>query len=1296
MSPGRVGRIALAFAGDSAIIAGARSLPAISVTNDGSAVAAPRFRLSSSDTTVLAIAGGDSLVGRRLGIATLTATLESSLFPTDGPRLAQTIRVVPKTLSVAPGTVRFEAVGDTLSLAVVATDLNGYTIADVPVVWSSLDPAIVRVTGARLTAMRTDSTAVRAVVGGDTVLVPVIVRQRIASYSFPGPLMLLDAIGAETTLVVVGRDARGNAIPNAAPPIWESSDTTRVTVSASGVLRAITNADASLKVYVRARRPDGADSLLVVVDQIARRVVITPASGTTITSLGGKIRLGAFAYDRLGQNVTDGPPHWESRQPDIARSDTSQGLSVYVTGLATGQATIVARVDGAADSVAVTVLNEPSSIVVSPDSSLLRSAGDTLHGVRATVFNAQRDSIPGAAVSWTTPDVAVVRLLPDGGVLALDSGRARVIARITTASGNQLADTAIVAVTNVPALVRMLVASDTLDYLGDTLTVPVRIENARGGVLPSTRVCWTSSAPLIASVFSIGRVTAKAVGTTWIIAASDPVAVRDSMQIVVTNFAASITIDGHAAGAIDTLPAPGAVLPYTATVRSASGATVSGFTQQWNSSAPTVANVGADGVVTATGFGSSLITVRAANVYDTVRVTVRHPSRIQVDRARASAIQFGTLARPMATIGAGAAIALSGDTLFVAPLGSYSEQLSFSSTVMIAGDSSLFLSSGRDPLQLPQLVNASSAAAISARGGALTVSHLVIRNSGNGAAIAATGADVTLGALYVNPGGTATPRGSGIIVTGAPAMVVIDSTRVEGTIGAGIRISGSAGVRLTRNRVTVVIKTGSGAIEDGAGIAVIGGNAPLVSANRVRTADGVALLLSGASNASVASNSLRGERQLVVVNSVSGLTSVSNNNFELSRPSSDPFTGNSTTDGRSGLEVRGSAGVQVTGNSFHDGAATTSLMDAIHLADVRGARLDQNRIIGGRRGIRSERSSWDMLRSRADSIALTIEASGSDTLSLTDDTLSAAGTACVAARNGELTLARVSLSECGAGDSPALGIVGGSLAADLTVIAGTNPRAIVVDSARRASIRRSTVRGPGAATIGIAGNGGIDISADSAIVTNTFVTGYPDRAAIALSGGVVRADSNSVNRSRTGISVKQALVSLDIRDNDLYDADTAALAVVSSAPVNAPGIWWGDGRGPRGTSTATVGDTAVGLIVTTPYRGAPLRSGISGTRMRKLRGDNQVAPQLTALPLPFSVRVTDADGLPVSNKTVTFALPSTSRSDFGGGQKTVNVITNASGIAEATLRLGRNPSDNTVTVTAVGVSDILVFTSTAF
>jgi hypothetical protein len=1294
MAPGRVGNIEFQFAGDSSVVAGSRVLPPITVTNDGAAVPSPRVLLSSSDTSVVAIANGDSLVGRTVGEATITATLASSLFPADGPKLTQHVWVVPKELVVTPSAIHFESIGDTLTLTAVATDAKDSALANIPVKWVSANEAIARINGTRVTALSADSTEIRAIVGWDTVRVPVVVRQRIASYTFPAPLMALDAIGAETTLVAIARDARGFAIANAPAPIWESSDTTRATVSAAGVLRAVANSDASAKVYARARRADGTDSLLVVVDQIATRVVITPANGTTISSIGAKIRLGAFAYDRLGQNVTDGPPHWESLEPMVARSDTSQGLSVFITGLKTGPARIIARTDGAADTVLVQVLNEPTSIVVTPDSTLLRSAGDTLRGVRATVYNGQGDSIPGAAVTWTNPDTRVATLLPNGGVLAVDSGRARIIGRITTSTGSTYADTAIVAVTNSPALARMLVAVDTLIYLGDTVTAPIRIENARGGALPPTRLRWSSSDPLIASVDGSGRVLANAVGSTWIIAASDPPAVRDSTRIVVTNLAASIAINAHQAGAVDTLPTSGTVLPYTATVRNAAGTVVTGFVQQWTSSAPTVATVGQDGVVRATGFGNTLITVRAANVYDTVRVVVRHPSKIWIDQARAGAIMFGTFARPLATLAAGVAMAQPGDTVFVAPNGTYLEHLTIPATLLVAGDSSVFLSSGRNPATLPQLTNQGTTPAIAVTGGSFALSHFVVRNGSDGTAISSSNSDVALNVVYVNPGNAATPRGGGIVVTGAPTSVVIDSASVEGTVGSGIRVSNSAGVRIARSRVNTVRRIGTSALEDGAGIAVLGGASPLVSSNTVRTADGIAILVSGTPNAQVVGNTLRGERQLMLLAGVTGATSVSTNSFDLARPIDDPFTGNSTTDGRAGLEIRSSSSVVVSGNSFHDGAGATSLMNAIHLSDVRAARLDQNKIIGGRRGIVSDRSSWELLRSRADSIALAIETSGSDTLSLTDDTLSAAGTACLGSRRAEVTLTRVTLNQCGVGDMPAVALIGGAIATDLVTISGTNPRAIVVDSARRALIRRTTLRGPNAATVAIAGNGGIDLTADSTTVTNSIVTGFLDRAGVWLNGGVVRADSNTVNRSRNGIVVARALISLDIRDDDLYDADTAALTVLSPTPLSAPGIWWGDARGPRGTSTATVGDTAVGPVTTTPYRASALRSGITAARLRKLRGDLQVAPQQTTLPRPLSVRVTDADGLPVSSKTVTFSLPSSSRSSFGGN-RTVNVITNASGIAEATLTLGKTSSE-TVTVTAGGVSDVLTFTAFGF
>jgi hypothetical protein len=515
--------------------------------------------------------------------------------------------------------------------------------------------------------------------------------------------------------------------------------------------------------------------------------------------------------------------------------------------------------------------------------------------------------------------------------------------------------------------------------------------------------------------------------------------------------------------------------------------------------------------------------------------------------------------------------------------------------------------------------------------------------------------------------------------------------------GYGVRFVDVAGARVMRTSVSGVMTNAGGTPssgEDGAGIAIIGGRGALVSYNVVRTTDGPQILLSATTDASATTNTVSGERQLVRLTGVAGFTTVSDNVFDISRIAAEPFTGNSSTDGRSGLEVSASTGVQIERNRFHDAAGVASQMDAIHLVDARTTRLDANHFVGGRRAVRSERSTWDMLRSRADSVVIAVETLAGDTLTFSDDTLAAASLSCLAMRGTIAQVNRVTLTQCGVGDSPALGIVGGSLIVDGLDVRGTNPRAVRADSAVAVRLRRAVVRGPFAGTVGVGGQAGVELDADSVTVTASLVTGYPDRAGIYLAGKTVRVDSTTVNRVRSGIIVGGSPATIDIRDNDLADADSAALKMRAGAQVAVPGTWWGDGRGPAGTSAATVGDTILGPVVASGYRLVPFRPGSVAALLVSLRGDGQIAPQQTTLPLPFTVRLVDADGLPVKGVAVKFTIPSSSNSTFTNGLKTINVITNDSGIAEATLKLPKFSSTTVVTVTATGVASAVTFTAT--
>ncbi|HEX2718564.1 MAG TPA: right-handed parallel beta-helix repeat-containing protein [Gemmatimonadaceae bacterium] len=1295
MAPVGSERLVVSFVGDSVLVAGTRVAPRVRVTDGGEAVTVPRIRLVSADTSIVGVtAGGDSLLPRRLGTAAITAFVESSLLPSAPPAVTRTAIVVPKTLTLTPGAAQLTAIGDTITLAVTASDAAGSPLGNVPVQWLVSDASRATVVGGRVTAIKAGVVEVRAVhQGRDTARATITVSQQVTRYGFPAGIVTLDAIGAETTLVAVALDANGHPIDGASvAPVWESADTSRLVVQPDGRARAVANGTA----WVRARRPDGrADSTLVAVDQRAVRVSILTPRGTSMSSALDTLTLAARAWDRLDQTVTDVPPRWVSRNTNVVQVDPSQGRTVTATGLNADSTWVVATLDAGADSVKIVVLNEPASVTITPESPTLASANDSLPFF-ATVRNAAGGSVPGAVVTWSTPDLGVAKPIGGGMFVAVDSGVARVIARVTTARGTVVADTSFLTVTNVPALVRMLVANDTLIYLGDTLTPPIRIENARRDPLPRTRVLWQSRPTGIVSVTDAGFVTALATGTTWLIA-SGPVA-RDSMRLTVTNLAASVTIDGLAAGVVDTMTAPGQTLVYTATVRDASGNVVP-FPMVWSSSTEAVVSVN-NGSVTATGFGPAQVVVRAGAVADTASVLVRDATRWIVDVARAGTTQFGTFARPFAKIGMAEPRATAGDTIAVFP-GAYIERLVTNKTITLAGDSTDFLATGRDPLRLPSIVNADGAGAIRLHGGVADIRHLVLKNTSPGPALEATFADVILTNVYVNPGQANTPQGSGIVVSEAKATVRTDSVSVEGVIGYGIRVTNSAGVRIQRARVRGVDAAGTGAVEDGAGIAVLGGRGAIISANNVRTTAGAQVALIGTDGAAAANNRLTGERQLMLVRGATGTTTVTDNVFDLARPADDPFTGNSTTDGRAGLTIVRSTGVQVNRNTFRDAGGSLSLMDAVRVDSSTGLRLEGTHVSGARRAVRATRSSWQLSRVRIDSTAIAIE-SVDDTVTMVDDTLATAGTGCIDAQRASLTATRLVLSGCGTGDRAPLELRAGLLDLDGLTLDGSSSRGLIVTGAARAIVRRATVRGPATSNFG-PGRAALELAADSLVVTGSLVTGYGDRAGIVAGGRYVRVDSSSVNLTRRGVVIDSART-LVVRDADLFDADSAALVVPAGTSVSAPGVWWGDGRGPRGTSPLTVGDTVNGPVSTSGWRVDPLRPGTQAKSIRGLRGEGMQILRSTVSTLPMSVRVTDRDGRPVAGVTVTFKLPNSSAGSFVLNSptgpnvgRTATVTTNSSGLAEVYLKVGSSMSvQYPVTASAPGASPDVTMTAISF
>ena len=1284
LGPAKVEDITLRFIGDSSLIVGGSLAPRVDVLVGGTAMTAPRLRYLSSDSTVVAVsAQGDSLVARRIGSAVITAILEGSMLPKHPPSVTQRIHVIVGGLSADRPQLTLTSLGDTATLGVTAVDVNGFPVEGLSVVWRSSDTTIATINArGRVTARGIGFASLFGIVGIDTVVTALKVEQQIARFTFNPSPVRLDALGAAAVILVAPLD-RNDSLVTGKQLEWTIDDPTIASLDQSGGVVARRNGS------TWARVSDGSkhDSVRVIVDQRAVLVVISAPAGLQIPAVGDSIQLVAVGFDRMSKDVTDSRPTWYSLDPVHAQVDAASG---YVRGVSAGSARIVATQDGAEDTVVVQVTNIPVSLTVIPAEAAMWSVGDTL-ALQATARNS-RGEIVGVTVAWYTNEVTVVRVTDQGRVVALAAGTARVIA---SASG--LADTAVISVTNAPASIDIVPTTVSLSYLGDTLSPDIVVRNARGDLLSRDLVIWSSDAPAVATVSPSGRITAMGAGTTLVRAASG--AVRDSVLVTVTNDPVSIVLSI----ARDTMSAVDQQLLVTSVVRNSSGAIMAGYTPAWTTSNGSVASVSASGLVTATGFGTASIIARAGTVADTAIIDVRNPTIIFVDNSSTVVPAFGTRSRPFARIADGMAIAGAFDTVYVRATGiPYAESVAIPRRIMLLGDSAAYVTNGRDPVRLPSISHDTGSAAITITGGLpVTVRYLTIHHAVDGVAVDARGTDVRLEHVHVNPGFAATV-GSGISVSDAPGFAVIANSTIRAVRGFGIRSSNSAGLQVTD---VTVADVSAAAGTSGAGIQIVRGSGAAVLRAQVRNTTGPQVQVDTVAGVTIANGNFAGRSQLVRLVGLTGSNTVSGNVFNLTRQPGEPLTLGSETDGRSGLEIRQSHHVTVNGNSFFE--TQTAQMDAIRLLNARGTTLGAATILanefqGGRHHVRSLGSTWAMTGARSAWAQVPILSEGADTVSLSSDTLeNAVGGNCISSIGGSsrLTITTSVLRSCTVGGmsigGAAITVAGSGTSLTVTdaILSGANQTAIDF-AGRDLLVRRTRMSGLGNRSVtSFASSAALSASASGSVeIVGNVISDYPGITGLLLADGAIRADSNRITRNGIGLRIL-GWSSTQIRGNDIFGNRSIGVRNDrTNRDLIAEDNWWGDARGPRRTGDATAtGDTAWGRVDYTPYVGPPHNPGSVGAELYTVRGDGQVGPAFSALPLALTVRLVDADNRPVGGIGVTMQIVSGSGSL--GGPTTRTITSDASGLVESQLSLGA-PGQVVIVVTAAGVAP-LTLTATA-
>jgi uncharacterized protein YjdB len=267
---------------------------------------------------------------------------------------------------------------------------------------------------------------------------------------------------------------------------------------------------------------------------------------------------------------------------------------------------------GMTTQVAIQLDPVASGVAVPASLATLTAPGDSLRPGGAVVF-ATGDTIPGLAVTWTTPDTAVARIHDNGYAVAAGEGTATLTGRFGSFSGTVNLDVhfEIGSIEIAPIMVMGLVPDSTVQ-----LTATVR--DTHGNPLPRP-VTWSVADSAVATVDGTGLLRGRAPGNTTVTASSGgkstgiPVAVqpRPATRLTLSPPAAQLVV--------------GDSVKLTAQAFAANGTLLTGRPVTWTSASGAIATVGAGGVVRGRRAGTTWIRAAVETLRDSVRIDVTGP-----------------------------------------------------------------------------------------------------------------------------------------------------------------------------------------------------------------------------------------------------------------------------------------------------------------------------------------------------------------------------------------------------------------------------------------------------------------------------------------------------------------------------------------------------------------------------------------------------------------------------------------------------------------------------------------------
>uniref|UniRef100_UPI00356637D5 Ig-like domain-containing protein n=1 Tax=Gemmatimonas sp. TaxID=1962908 RepID=UPI00356637D5 len=345
------------------------------------------------------------------------------------------------------------------------------------------------------------------------------------------------------------------------------------------------------------------------VESPVAQVELTPTQLTL--AAGGSAVLLAKVRDGSAQLLTDRALTWSSSDPSVA----TVSVAGLVSAVRLGVAQIAVSADGRSATATVNVVARAvSGVQLTPAAPSLLVGGFVQ--LLAVPVDDTGVPLPARELFWVSSDPSVAFVDITGLVNGLSPG----VATITASS--ELRSAAVgVTVLPVPVASVQITPPSASINVGQTTQLSAVSRDSAGGLLGGRVATWSTNAPGVATVSSVGVVLGITPGTATISAIS---AGRTS--------AASISVRPRPVGSVIVSPSQSA-LTIGQTVRlvvqitDANGTLLSGRPTTFSSSSASVAQVAADGTVTANAPGVATITVASEGQVGTATV-VASPSPV--------------------------------------------------------------------------------------------------------------------------------------------------------------------------------------------------------------------------------------------------------------------------------------------------------------------------------------------------------------------------------------------------------------------------------------------------------------------------------------------------------------------------------------------------------------------------------------------------------------------------------------------------------------------------------------------